>query len=235
MNIFSKRCTGHCCKAFILRWMNPDEILEEKAKAEELLLIDSNDSHAKQMLMLCDMLIPLGNDVEKLPEDSKKVVPLSNFGHGRLDERGHYYTCKHHDKATGNCMNYANRPVGMCVKYPSPAEEQWNGACLNRGCTRRNSLYKIVIFQMKVLRIKLYNKWRYGLKYKHWIFNPSIWKYALQAFWHKNVLRKKDVTIETIFGRTMLKDVHIESDDTAPILKAYSAVEMCKGDSDGNS
>jgi Fe-S-cluster containining protein len=32
-------------------------------------------------------------------------------------QSGHYYSCKHHDEASGNCLNYADRP-NMCSSFP---------------------------------------------------------------------------------------------------------------------
>lgn len=41
--------------------------------------------------------------------------PRATYAAGRVG--GHYYTCKHHDSATGDCRNYQNRPR-MCSDFP---------------------------------------------------------------------------------------------------------------------
>lgn len=44
--------------------------------------------------------------------------PRTTYPKGRgYRAGGHYYTCKHHDSATGNCRDYQNRPR-MCSDFP---------------------------------------------------------------------------------------------------------------------
>ena len=44
--------------------------------------------------------------------------------------KGHWYTCKHYDKVSGNCTDYENRPK-MCSDYP------YGGKCKYKGCTMK--------------------------------------------------------------------------------------------------
>ena len=74
-----------------------------------------------------------------LTEEIEKIADMviflwsdkhSNFENRRTPETTYHYTCKHFDKATGNCMNYANRP-DMCRLYPN------SGVCRYKACTRK--------------------------------------------------------------------------------------------------
>ena len=134
MNIFERRCSGHCCKAFILPWLSPDEIKNEKK-------FYHRDAEGLKIL---NMIIYLGNDPINFPQAARKVIPIGNF---KPTPNAHYYTCKHHCNITGNCLIYNDRPK-MCRTFPDQ-ETNWKGACGFRGCTKRYSLKELILFNFK--------------------------------------------------------------------------------------
>lgn len=86
----SDRCTGHCCRKFNM-YVTIQDLKDDLAKAP-------NGKHDPiECAKLIEMLIPLGVN-----------APVE----------GYFYTCKHLDTVTGDCTNYANRPL-MCRDYPS--------------------------------------------------------------------------------------------------------------------
>ena len=95
------RCTGHCCKAFGLS-LSLDE-----------LRTGNNPDHR----FVANMVIPLGYFAsgELLPD-------------GDVSKGGEYYTCKHFDTETGDCLVYNIRPhmcrdLGVTIR------------CNKRGCS----------------------------------------------------------------------------------------------------
>lgn len=187
MNLLTRTpCTGHCCRAFIIKSHSPGEI---KFLISDLESCDSLTKVQQSNLDICKMLIPLGADPYKLPLEAQKIIPLDNF-----DRDDHnYYTCKHHNVITGECMDYENRP-SMCSGFPENASEHtnWNGSCINRGCTRRYSLLEIVINYIKSKKSKLHTKW-------------CIWKWRI-----KNYFFPKD-----------LKDILKDLPNTNPLENGY--------------
>lgn len=104
------RCTGHCCKRFYLPY---DKAGLDLAAERDLKAFPEGPPN--QIDVIATMVIPFeGPDI--LRDDS--------------DARAFFYTCKHHDEATGNCMNYENRPT-MCSSYPYERE------CSYQGCTMK--------------------------------------------------------------------------------------------------
>lgn len=99
----NQRCSGHCCRRFYLPY-TPEELQA---------MVDGTKStgHRREELeQVAGMVIPLKPAKEyEFLVDGVTPVPA--------DARGYYYTCKHHDEATGNCLNYENRP-NMCSAFP---------------------------------------------------------------------------------------------------------------------
>lgn len=106
------RCTGHCCETFFLPY-----------SVEELRSFDwwrKGGQHRQvggMALLLAPMTAAGGTRLD---------------GHvGRCAERsadGWYYTCDNHDRETGNCRIYGDRPR-MCASYP------YGRRCRYPGCT----------------------------------------------------------------------------------------------------
>lgn len=153
---FERRCSGHCCKAFILPWLDHEQIALKREEAA----IHKNE----ELLAVLDMIIPLGDDPRQFPEAIKKVVPTGNFDHLDNDYgyKPHYYTCKYHCNVTGDCLNYENRPK-LCRDFPennySSSFVRWNGACEFGGCTRRYSIVQMIKHFFNVCRAKVSIKW----------------------------------------------------------------------------
>lgn len=119
----TSRCTGHCCKDFSL----PFSPMELKHQAE-LAKRGKGRFFPEEILKVADMVVFLFQNWSN-----------SQDGRGLKKGRGskspfngpqYHYTCRHFDRATGNCMNYENRPL-MCQNFP------YGRDCRYRGCTRR--------------------------------------------------------------------------------------------------
>lgn len=115
----TQRCTGHCCRRFYLR-VTPEEI---RADAELARAGKTTRFSAEEIVKIDEMIIPL--------EDAKDAKEDIDGGPPPTD--GHYYTCKHHDPVTGNCMNYENRPK-LCRDYPFYGSGYRN-RCRYKDCT----------------------------------------------------------------------------------------------------
>jgi len=116
----TRRCSGHCCRSFYLRF-SPEQL---KAWA------DGSQPHTykpEEIKKVADMVIHLGPADD--PNTNRPVLAdrLGNVIPNQADG-GHYYTCKHHNTATGNCDNYENRP-DMCRDYP------YQDRCRYKACT----------------------------------------------------------------------------------------------------
>lgn len=171
---FERRCTGHCCKAFILPWLTPSEF-ERRKKLYDSIKTELNEKEKEELYVL-NMIEYLGSDPIKFPEASQKVIPINNFWQDKQrasfeeDYRSHYYTCKHHCSVTGNCLDYENRP-NMCKIFPHNTDMKWNGACIFRGCTKRYTLNEMIRFWFNKSKSFCTNftfNWKY--KYKRKIF-----------------------------------------------------------------
>lgn len=108
------RCTGHCCKAFILPYGPEDLSIRITAGLD--------GSHPMGRVedgeQIRDMVIFLGTTDQGWPGANPALD-------GSLH---HYYTCKHHDAESGDCKIYDQRP-GMCRRYP------YGEPCKIPGCT----------------------------------------------------------------------------------------------------
>lgn len=93
------RCTGHCCRAFTLPF-TPQGLAALVAREAHL-----PKSEARE---LAPMLVYLGTFE---PQEAE-----ARFGHCSSGEH-HYWTCRNHDRVTGNCTIYETRPR-MCIDYP---------------------------------------------------------------------------------------------------------------------
>lgn len=103
----ASRCTGHCCRCFVLP-CGPAELEAEKARV-------------KDGEQIAAMVIYLGqHEVGWSPE--APILDPAPEGH-------HYYTCKNFDVTTNNCRAYETRPA-MCRDYP------YGNPCRYQGCTR---------------------------------------------------------------------------------------------------
>lgn len=107
------RCTGHCCKRFYLP-VTPTQLQGEA----ELIRLGgrSRFGPTKDVLMIADMVIHL-----ETREHKGETL-------GVYRDSDNWYTCKHFNEESGNCMNYENRP-DMCRNYP------YGRACTFKECT----------------------------------------------------------------------------------------------------
>ncbi len=105
--MMSSRCTGHCCRSFVLRYGADDRKIHSDWIEEWLEEPNGMDDDTVQVLSM--------------------VIPLEECE----DEEGELYntfTCKNFDFERGQCLIYDTRP-GMCRRYPAEAE------CDYEGCT----------------------------------------------------------------------------------------------------
>lgn len=100
------RCSGHCCRAFTLPY-SPEQLLQPDR------LLEDGD-------VIRGMLVFLKEANEGDPHPTDPVQTTAG--------RKWYYTCKHLDDQSGNCMIYATRPM-MCRDYP------YGNECKFSGCT----------------------------------------------------------------------------------------------------
>ncbi len=97
------RCTGACCKRFPLT-----ATYAEVQAAAEVVKAGGRDRY-QDTVFIADMLIPL-----KPAPDGKE-----------------FFTCRHHDAASGNCTVYEQRPT-LCREHPFYGVV--NGHCSTAGC-----------------------------------------------------------------------------------------------------
>lgn len=121
------RCSGHCCRSFRLPFTV--EQLEEARQAlargigvddGEWPLASVRGGRDLELPQVVEMVIWIGDTFE-VPGGLRM----------RYQDDG-FYTCKHHDAATGNCGNYAQRPA-MCRDFPY----ERMGGCPYVDCTRK--------------------------------------------------------------------------------------------------
>lgn len=108
------RCSGHCCRRFIVPVIAGLGGLDEFKKLSAPGVDPRYD--ADEHRYIADMLIDTGVDTDTDPLGGSKVDPPQRV-----------YKCKHFDGT--NCTVYEQRP-DMCKSYPS------YGACNVEGCTR---------------------------------------------------------------------------------------------------
>lgn len=103
------RCTGTCCENFTLPY-SPLEI-QRALEAHQAWEKGDGDGH---------FLMDDGNKA-LMPNEVEVIAPMVIHLGFYPTEPGwspqHHYTCKHFDKATGNCGIYATRPK-MCSDFP---------------------------------------------------------------------------------------------------------------------
>ncbi|MGE5681830.1 MAG: YkgJ family cysteine cluster protein [Bacillota bacterium] len=107
------RCKGHCCRAFTLPY-SPEELegLKNKTICEE-------------------------SDFYKVPRIVEYIGSFAfDVAGNLLPYEMYWYTCKHFNKETGDCMNYENRPY-MCKDFP-----YW-GSYRLKSCTYRECEMKV--------------------------------------------------------------------------------------------
>jgi Fe-S-cluster containining protein len=107
----SGRCSGSCCNFFYIQRYTLEEINSEKL------------DHMHDIAAIREMLIPLTlEEIQSLNKTDSRANP---------NDVDKIFTCKYHDKETGNCRIYKTRP-SMCRAYPFYNHE---GACEHAGCT----------------------------------------------------------------------------------------------------
>lgn len=114
VEIETHRCKGQCCQYFVLN-MEYDKLqhLAQSIKdGSETVCENESD-----VIKIADMLIPLG----------RKNI---NFNNQVLHVPREWFTCRHHNKETGDCAIYEQRP-SMCRNYP------YEGVCEYPLCSRR--------------------------------------------------------------------------------------------------
>lgn len=98
------RCSGHCCRRFPLTATYAEiKAAAEKVKAGE-------PDRYQDSVFIADMLVPLAPNAE-----------------GK-----EYFTCRHHDAASGNCGVYEQRPR-LCREHPFYGRH--DEVCNTPGCT----------------------------------------------------------------------------------------------------
>lgn len=114
------RCTGHCCKSFHLP-ISPEVFKEDYQRFLEWKKDPKNkpEPRYKEIGKIYEMLVFQGKGKREFVDGQ----PVFKEG-----GRGFYYTCKHWNSETGDCMNYEHRPE-MCRLYP------YGGVCDFPGCT----------------------------------------------------------------------------------------------------
>lgn len=128
------RCSGHCCSVFFCP-VKPDQ-LTEFAQTGTLpgvmgpRKIMDGEFMGKMLIPLAARIVDLPEDLQALyggqvEHDSQATGPTRD-----TSENGYYYTCRHHNKETGDCMAYEQRPH-MCREFP------YGEPCKYRGCTRQ--------------------------------------------------------------------------------------------------
>ena len=110
------RCTGHCCRNFVLP-CSPEEIEEYKT---------SPVPERRQIARMVVYLGPVTGDFSPPGAWRKNAVPT----------QGYQYGCTLLDPVTGDCTIYDDRPP-MCRVYPS---NHRGDACVHRGCTSSESI-----------------------------------------------------------------------------------------------
>ena len=161
--LIEHRCTGHCCKAFILPDGPPMNLQRKK---EIILEHNKNTDYEQDILKVIDMVTYLGSDPTKLTPEQQKIIPLQNYDVPFDSINGHnYYTCRNHNSITGDCLIHDTKP-SMCKQFPRLQEVNPNGSCSFRGCTRRYSIFVRMVNFYKTHSKPLHDKWRYGYYYK---------------------------------------------------------------------
>ncbi len=131
-SIAPNRCTGHCCRRFVLPFSL--EKMREKLKTlhEASSLSDLQAAYIADLAQVIDMVIPL-------PEPTfDECRDLSAPGAEVSDPAGTaglWFTCRNLDTDTGDCNVYETRPK-MCRDYPYGAQ------CTFKGCTRPRDVRK---------------------------------------------------------------------------------------------
>jgi Fe-S-cluster containining protein len=113
------RCTGQCCKSFFL----PFSPIELRRLYKAALAAEPGDvqvwyrEDGTEMRTWYDRneVLKIGSMVVHLGFFTDRTADKHPTGDVMTD--GHYYTCKHFEAATGNCLNYENRPL-MCSDFP---------------------------------------------------------------------------------------------------------------------
>lgn len=134
--IVTNGCTGDCCARFELRYsLDCLKLMQEALKNKKTVFIDSygverrvqNDNDLDYIV---DMIIPLGlSNIQPQKGIRYNQTPsVIQFNNEELKQRGyvkdietgeisaHVYTCKHFDKESKVCKEYASRPR-MCSSY----------------------------------------------------------------------------------------------------------------------
>lgn len=130
----TQRCSGHCCKRFYLP-LSPEQLQHEYDVSTGATPDAVTRWNVQDLQKVHDMVIFLDSDT------AKQDLIVDGVRKREADEPpAHYYTCKHHDAATGNCMNYEDRP-NMCRDYPSYGS---NDRCQYKDCTWEDGRNPIV-------------------------------------------------------------------------------------------
>jgi Fe-S-cluster containining protein len=100
----NETCGGFCCERFRVRVIGGSDESMSPERIQEFAAIAKERGEDPQMFQqVADMVIYLGKS--KLN------------GNGEVTENeSHWYTCKNHDKATGLCKIYEQRPP-MCRNF----------------------------------------------------------------------------------------------------------------------
>lgn len=125
------RCTGDCCRAFILNATH-EELLAWAAGHIRRAMVERRplNDHEREQVAIARMVVPL--DVFSLDEARRKALGPDALKLAQdLAGVQQHYTCKWFDDESGNCTIYEHRP-NMCRLYPD------NGFAAHGGCAFPN-------------------------------------------------------------------------------------------------
>lgn len=107
-----KRCSGHCCREFVLAGVG--HTVKEIRRFLRERAADGN--------VIADMLVPLRAIA------SGTVLPTGKSADGVPSGGGWVFTCRHFNTTSNDCEIYRSRPA-MCRDYP------YASSCSLDGCT----------------------------------------------------------------------------------------------------
>ncbi len=147
--INGRRCTGHCCRDFYLPWQPED--LKRVANVEIEQAHGGKPTHydVDEIALVAGMVIPLPFS-KKLPD--------------ALEGGGYRYTCRFHNKETGDCGIYLTRPR-MCSTYP------YGKTCTYEECNT-HAWYRRYTFPRYFYKL--------AVKLKEWRYRRQLGKMKLQ-------------------------------------------------------
>ncbi|HEX2868669.1 MAG TPA: YkgJ family cysteine cluster protein [Ignavibacteriales bacterium] len=141
-----QRCKGHCCRAFTLGY-TPEQ-LQSKFQEEIRQMRRAMKFYKDRRKLIKDYL---DRDIYKVYHMVEYIGSFAFDVSGNLlREEVQWYTCKHFNKETGDCMNYERRPE-MCKGFP-----YWGHYSSDRmvSCPYRECEMKVKILELETPEIE---------------------------------------------------------------------------------